>query len=304
MESAESAAQPLTSPEMTPSGRSPKSSTRLFVEDLLVTGCGLATSAAVAYGSYYGAKNYDFAVYTWMANVIIPIGAIICGFVAAIGYWIGARVFNHRPSRMLLLNIVLVSLTTFFSIHELDYSHARVDGMPLAQIMSYPAYLVEVTEHMTYRSMNHSSSSPDEGTPLGRWGWGVAALQVVGFSLGGFLVYGMLASATYCERCSMYFKRVWHRATKWKDKASVGAAYQELAGMLGQGKLQAAIDRHAATGDGGRLSKGILTMQLHKCPGCENRQLRLLGQFRRGNQFQKVGETKVPTQEPLRKAGG
>lgn len=294
--------QPLTTPEPTPSGKVPKFSTRLFVEDLLVTGLGLLTSAAVAYGSYYGGRYHDFAVYTWMAYVIIPMGTILCGIVAAIGYWIGARLFNHRPSRLLMLNIVLVSLTTFFSIHELDYSHTWVKGVPLSEVMSYPTYLVKVTENMRYKSMSHSSSTGDDGTELGKWGWGVAVLQVAGFCLGGFLVYGLLASATYCERCSMYYKRVWHRAIKWKEIGALGQGYKRLEQLIQAGKLQTAIDQHPTMGDGGRMSNGTLGMTLTKCPGCENRQLQLLAQFQRGNQCTTVGHRIVPTQEALQKA--
>jgi hypothetical protein len=46
---------------------------------------------------------------------------------------------------------------------------------------------------MTYKS----SSSSGEPTELGMLGWGVAALQVVGFCAGGFIVYGMLVAVPY-----------------------------------------------------------------------------------------------------------
>ena len=61
-----------------------KTSDRLLFEDLFVTAFGVATSAAVACGSFYLAKNHGFALYTWMADVVLPSGALGCGFVAAV----------------------------------------------------------------------------------------------------------------------------------------------------------------------------------------------------------------------------
>ena len=178
-----------------PIAPSAKSSARLWLEDLVVTAFGMASSGAVAYGSFYLARYHDFAVYTWMANAVIPMGAIICGFVAAIGYWIGSRVFNHKPTKLLLLNIVLVSVGTFFSIYHLEYTHSSYQGQPLEEVMSFPDYLQE----------------------LGKWGWAAAGLQVLGFCLGGWAVYGILAGTPFCANCSMYFRRLWSRGTKWKD---------------------------------------------------------------------------------------
>lgn len=63
-----------------------RSGKRGIFEDVVVTAFGMATSAAVAYGSFYAEREFHVALYTWMANFIIPIGAIACGFVAAVGY--------------------------------------------------------------------------------------------------------------------------------------------------------------------------------------------------------------------------
>lgn len=114
-------------------------------EDLVVTGFGFASSTAVAWLSWLLAAKLNFAVYTWMFWFVVPAGVIICGMAAASGYWIGARLFNHRPSRLLLLNIVLVSLSTYFAIHHLHYSNDVVSGTPVSSVMSFSEYLVAVT---------------------------------------------------------------------------------------------------------------------------------------------------------------
>lgn len=276
-----------------------KSFVRGVIEDLAVSACGLASSAAVAYGSFASGKYWDFAVYTWIANLVIPIGAILCGVVAALGYWLGARWFHHRPTRLLLLNIVLVSLTTYFSIHELNYSHAQTRGVPLEKLMSYPDYLIAVTENMTYKP----SASGEASWELGKWGWGVAALQVIGFCVGGFLVYGMLTSVPYCERCSKYFQKLWSRTTRWKDLSEMGSAYASIANLLGGGHLQAGVEQHATLGAARKFrAKGMILMELWKCPGCESRRLKLAAHKFSGRQVVKLNEMIVPTEEPILKA--
>jgi hypothetical protein len=274
-----------------------KSSGRAFLEDLIVSGFGMASSAAVVYGSHYSSVHWEFTPFTWMADMILPIGAIGCGFVAAIGYWIGARVFNHRPTRWLMLNILFVSLTTYFSIHYLDYTDLKVNGVPVEHLMPFEKYLTLVTEHMHYKDTNSTGGGYD----LGKWGWGVAALQVIGFSFGGLAVYAMLTSVPYCSRCSKYLSQKRSRVAKWKEVGNMQQAYAELANLIQGGHLQEAIDRHAELGEQRKFRiHAMLRLELRKCPSCENRRLRLLGQSRRGNQWATVGQLLTPTEQPLR----
>lgn len=286
-----------SSPSPTPAPTKPATTgKRGIFEDIVVTAFGMATSAAVAYGSYYAARQFNFAFYTWMANFIIPVGAIICGAVAAIGYWAGSRIFHHRPTRFLLLNMVLVSVGTFFSIHHLDYSHAYAGERPLSDVMPFTDYLKAVIEHMSYRT-----SSGDSGTPteLGMLGWGVAALQIAGFSLGGFIVYGMLTAIPYCDRCSKYFAAVWKRTLRCKDVDLMMPYYNASAQMLQEGHLQSALNEFAALPKQPRRAKALLTIDLRKCPTCENRLIKLTGQKLSGNNFVKVTELSVPTELPI-----
>jgi hypothetical protein len=274
-------------------GKSGKSG---FFEDMVVTGFGMATSAAVAYGSFYSKREFHFAPYTWMANFVIPIGAIACGFVAAVGYWAGSRLFHHRPTRLLLVNIVLVSLGTFFSIHHLDYNHAFVGDRPLANVMSFPDYLMAVTEHMTYKS----SSSSGEPMELGKLGWGVAALQVAGFCAGGFIVYRLLVAVPYCNRCSKYFNVLWKRTIRWKDVELMNRSYAASARLLQAGQLQPAVNEFAAVPNQSKFrAKALLTMDLRKCPTCDNRLIKLIAQKMNGRNFTKVGEVTAPTEQPI-----
>lgn len=92
------------------------------VQDLLVTAFGLATSVAIAVLLVLIEIRWELAIYTFTFWFIIPVGAIGAGLVAAGGYYLGARLFNHRPTSILLFNMLGISVGTFFLIHFLTYS--------------------------------------------------------------------------------------------------------------------------------------------------------------------------------------
>lgn len=292
---------PSSAPSNDPASPRPaKSAARALAEDVLVTGAGMATSAAVAYGCFALEQRWQESIYTWMIDYVLPAGAIGCGFVAAVGYWIGSRLFNHRPTRLLLVNIVVVSLGTFFAIYHLHYTHDLVGGMTADKLMSFPDYLLGVTSHMTYKG---SGSGVSEGAvELGKWGWGVSALQVLGFCLGGWLVYGVLASATYCSACSMYFKKQWRQTTKWKDLDEMQQVYATTATLMDQQQFQPALDQCASRGDKVRFGiKGLLMMEVRCCSGCGNRQVLFSAHKRQGNQYPRIARTVAFTRAPIQR---
>ena len=223
-------------------------------------------------------------------------GQVGCGFVAAVGYWAGARWFNHRPSRLLLGNIVLVSLTTYFSIHHLDYTHAVVKGVAATDLMSFPDYLIAVTENMTYTSPGLKS-----GVELGRWGWGVAGLQVIGFCAGGVFVYRMLTAIPYCDRCAEVFQSGAAKAGKLRERPGGDARMLRSA--------RQANERRAVAVSGDRLSMPTLWAKARdsasahfstwNCENAPNVKAAIVEAHgtgvRRGRQFATVGVLATPT---------
>ena len=74
------------------------------VGDNFVIGmCGLATSIATALALVFLELSVLFAFYSLVYFLVVPIGAIISGGVAASGYYIGARWVNARPTKKIFL---------------------------------------------------------------------------------------------------------------------------------------------------------------------------------------------------------
>src|SRR4051812_24794644 len=90
-------------------------------QDFLVTGCGILTSILTALILAL-IERWGLAVYSFTVWFVIPVGAMLAGLAAASGYYVGARYFHHRPTRLLLFNVMSVAVSTYFLINFLNYS--------------------------------------------------------------------------------------------------------------------------------------------------------------------------------------
>lgn len=169
-----------------------------FAQDVVVTAGGAVTSLLTALALFWLQETTGLALYSFMFWLVIPIGAIGSGWLAAMGYYFAAKWVGRRPTSLVLIGMLTVSVGTFFAVHYLEYRTIKIDGRPLAAFMPFPDYL-----DWAIRSTSYSVKGKDTGK-LGVWGYGVAALQVVGFASGGLIVYGMLTSLPYCEKCVEY----------------------------------------------------------------------------------------------------
>jgi hypothetical protein len=254
-----------------------------IIQDLIVTAFGFVTSWATAYALVYFEHEHQVSIYAWLYAFIIPVGAILSGFVAATGYWIGARVFNHRPTKSILWNMVTVSILTFFMIHEQGHDLAVKRGYP----KGYWTYLQEVTESMSYSSGRGSSKTA--GEPLGALGYGVVALEILGFTFGAFAVYGVLRSRQYCEPCSKYFSKKGQRLHHLADLNQLNILAQKFHQAMSEQRYQEAINEYCAQPKAKMWKKSVMsTLQLFYCKNCGKHQIVFSASTRNGNQWAPV----------------
>ena len=157
-----------------------------FVQDLIVSVFGLSTSVITAILLMLMENYGNFSFYAFSYWAVIPVGAILCGFVAATGYYFGARLLNHRPTPLLLLNMVAASIATFFLIHYLSYITKEVKGTAVSELVSFLDYLNIVYRHTSLSLVRVPSASTGE---LDRFGILIAYTQIIGFAIGGVALY-------------------------------------------------------------------------------------------------------------------
>jgi hypothetical protein len=119
------------------------------IQDFVVTGCGMASSVLTALVLALIETKFGIALYSFMWWFVIPIGAIAAGFAAATGYYFGAKTFHHRPTRLLLFNVVSVAVTTYFIVNYLNYSLLQVDGHPASSFLPFGQYMDIVLNHQS-----------------------------------------------------------------------------------------------------------------------------------------------------------
>jgi hypothetical protein len=239
------------------------------MQDLLVAGFGAATSFLTAIILATLEIKFGFSIYSWMFWFVIPVGAICSGLAAASGYCAGARYFNHRPTKLLLLNMVAISIATFFLIHSINYYFLVVDGRPVRELVDFTSYLDTVLSHtaVRFRMMRGPVSGPVE---LGSWGYLYAALQIVGFACGGVAVYKYLDAQPYCEKCSKYLVAK-DTQTRYTTRYTNAAQLSQITTLMAAGRLQDAIAAHATSGSEtyGKDPKLRSQVEIKRCKNCD-----------------------------------
>lgn len=176
------------------------------MKDFFITLFGALTSLLTAFILYWIESRWNVSLYSFMLWFIIPVGAGISGFAAASGYYLGSRLFNHKPRKILLFNMLAISCGTYLFIQYLDYSFLEIEGIPVADYLSYWEYLDTSTTNTSIQMrFGRGHAKIGDAIELHSLGYIYALLQVIGFALGSLLLYLYLSTQLYCEKCFRYF---------------------------------------------------------------------------------------------------
>jgi hypothetical protein len=264
------------------------------LENIIISACGAATSLLTALLLFGIERFFGFSFYTWIFWFVIPVGALFSGLVASTGYYCGARLFNHRPSRGLLLNILLVAVGCFFLIHYLGYYYLNVDGIPLRTRVAFGSYLQMVLEHTSLSFRVHASVIGSTGE-LGTWGYAYALLQILGFAVGGCVVYILLLEHPFCAHCERYLKRV-DKVQRFSESTDLLDKYiEQVRPLLEGGRLAEALAKHNGFGDADENRKKQLRTELSnwQCPRCAQNVWRLAFSKRLGSGWMDMPKLKL-----------
>lgn len=218
---------------------------------LLVGGISLVTGLLVAFAISLIEVATDVALYGFSAAVVIPVGAIGCGLVAAVGFYAASRVFHVRPAGVALAIPLVTALTSFFAAHwftftryELPTGKTFADALALDGLGFVDYLRITATESgMTLGS----SSAPTTITRLGSWGYGVVALQIIGFALGGWFVSTILRQKPWCEASHRFMSSEGIHVSYHDDADRFAADANRLVDVLERGGAVAAFE-HATVG--------------------------------------------------------
>ena len=165
--------------------------------DVFACGFGLVTSLLTGLVLWWIAGVTGFAFYKSTYFFVIPMGAFLSGWIAASGYYLAYQIFQRRPGRLLLPNILSASIGTFLLINVLSYVVFRARMQQLRIPVSFWTFL-DISIRSTRINVMGMTTLPK----LGYFGYITTGLEILGFAAGGLSVYSFLRSQNYCNRCS------------------------------------------------------------------------------------------------------
>lgn len=252
---------------------------------------GFATSLITAVILWLVETRFGFAFYSWMFWFIVPVGALLSGFAGASGYLGGSWFFGHRPTRVLLLNVVLASLGTFFTIHYLAYLTLEIEGNAVSDYVSFLQYL-DISIRSTSMEFRVRTAEVGATGEVGGLGYGVALVQILGFAVGGFAIYAYLTSMPYCEKCSRYLSVKGRQIRYTSEAEGLQDTAARVLSDFGSGAIASAIEHHGASGSPAYAKNSHLrsTIEVRICRTCEQHWVKFLVEKQSGNDWKEIPE--------------
>ncbi|WP_230187971.1 hypothetical protein [Sphingobium sp. CECT 9361] len=252
-----------------------------------VAGAGLVTSILTAAGNTLIHWFTGFNLFSLSFFVIVPAGALLCGFAAAYGYYFAAKFFHIRPNKVLLFQMIVIAAITQFLIYWLEYQTLVVEGIHVADFMPFGQYMdiSLTTQHLKFGRGAHI-----DGGAVGEGGYWLAALDFLGFLVGGGFVYFTLLQEPTCEPCNKYLKPLVKKKDSFGDQESFAEYYDnEFAHPIGSAEFA----RHVGTEySAGKAEKGTINMETRvlECPDCGSQAVSETIQVFNGRDWKEIGE--------------
>lgn len=285
---------------------------------ITVLAAGLVTTALALTGVHVlNQTTDDFQIMGWYANYVIPVGAILVGAIASSGYALGSWLRGVKVCGALLFGIIGLQIAAYFAgqyLEFLSFDLVYEDGTSVGFLHFFD---------VSTRSFAWNQDDGSMGAALGAWGYGLRALEVLGFGAGSLIAPAALRGKPYCEPCAVYMRK---RHTAWIP-ASVTAekirkkdtAAREAHANAQEAALEAALghaESVAQLAQGGDAAgfralmtelsddpkqteklPARVTAELSHCPSCEAGEVKLALRSGQGQQLQENEFARLPLEQ-------
>ncbi len=244
--------------------------------DWVILLCGLITSVAVAV--MVGASSWAFGLYNYVAWDIIPLGSLIAGGCAAVGYYLAMRLTQHRPSYWIYVAAVFISIVAYFIIYYVQYNMALTeDGYRIALSLSFKEFWLYSISDITLVSKRTGHIRQ-----LGGWSYMFELWQAVWFAAGGILSIYRQRKAPACGPCQRFYTTQETIERYSDDNVHMGYMFDVLLPLLDDGEFREAFDTFQQQAGEEEFEKTkhafCLEWSVFVCDECKDRaiELRLL----------------------------
>ncbi len=328
-----------------------------ILRNLIVILVGAVTSVLTAALLFLMGLRGGDSLLNMTAWSYVPIGAIAAGFLAAIGYYIGALILRVRPGIILLAGVFAISAGTHLYLRHMDEgvlmaAHRENLSNPkvFAKFATTSLWTTRLPD-LAFGSGKSGSSSggsdsgsgtqaegphidsqgdaqvdgmagsvgtmlskADMGTQLGAGGggkisqmgdnldsaskglgnkateWLTEALQILGFALGGVVIYALLRSLPYCEACGEFLARKGAQTRYFLTERALRNSVDDFHERMKVHELTESILAHFGVGSGEKshLSEFASTIEIRECKSCHTHRMHFTARRKKGQSWQNI----------------
>lgn len=263
-----------------------------FLRVALVVITSLVSAVTLAFVISAIEIQTDLALYGLSVAFVIPVGAIGCGFVAAVGYYAASRELHVRPTPALMSIPLVTAVVTFVASHYFSYQRYEfAPGRTLSEVMGFGEYLRAAA---TETSLSFGSSGSVDR--LGTAGYAVTAIEIVGFAVGGWLVASHLRSKPWCSDSGQFMKRVEQRKQMFEEYEPFQHAVVAIGDQLEHGNARGAIGllpEKASSFKENRKATLSVEVDCYECRACGAGHSVVTTQERKGNQWHQTNRSEI-----------
>jgi hypothetical protein len=162
-----------------------------------------AVTTALSLAGELALRSTGTNVMGWYVDYVIPVGALLVGLCASSGFAVASWVFGTKLSGRLLGLTLLLLACGYGAAQWFEFRHLFPGGRAKSGAeVPFLLWFDFATRHFAF-SDEHGRS----GDPLGLLGYGVRALELVGFVGGGALIPWALRRQPYCDSCNLYMRK-------------------------------------------------------------------------------------------------
>jgi hypothetical protein len=120
--------------------------------------------------------------------------------------------------------------------------------------------------------------------------WVVMTLQVLGFSIGGLLVYSFLRSRPYCEDCHLLLSRKGAQTRYFDRLEEINGSVEDVLSKAKNRRLQLAVQAHGARGAAkkSKAAEFASTIRVSLCMRCETHRMDFRAMRKSGTSWKEI----------------
>ncbi len=182
------------------------------MKHLLLLAAMAITCVLAAIANVVIARTIGINFFTMKIWLVVPVGAGLVGMLGASGAILAARYFNIVPTILDAVFMVVIAAATMLLIYYLDYATlVLADGRKASDLIDFASYvdLVLTTSHMRVGR----GAQFDTGE-VGQFGYWLAAIEFVGFLVGGAIAFLFIRGMARCGDCGSYLRKLKTKRTK------------------------------------------------------------------------------------------